>query len=274
MLFRKHIPASPLCNYVDCILYVEGNNKGIGFPKSAMSLVFNLNDSFKLFTNNHFTEFTDYKKYWVAGLQTQPSYVESYGESKMVVIQFKILGAYIFLNQPLRHFINSYVDLSYIYKNDADETWEQLKETSTIEEKFLVAENFLCRKLFTNTIPHEKLLSSSIDSLLKNKENVSIATICRQHNVSRKHLNFLFREYLGVSPKTFSSLNRFQLILGAIGKSRPDKLTDVAYELDFFDQAHFNNNFKKFTGLKPNDYIRNVEIKPTLRFMPHFLPVG
>jgi AraC-like DNA-binding protein len=272
MIFHKHIPRPPLDNYVDCMVYVEGNNKGVGFPKTAMSLVFNLNDSFKLFADKQFTRFTDYKKYWVAGLQTQPTYVESYGESKMVVIQFKTLGAYVFLNQPLRDFTNNYVNLDCIFKNEADETWEQLQEAETINEKFLLAENFLYRKLLTNKIPNHKLIAS-IDLLFKNAAHISIEEICRQHHISRKHLNFLFLEYLGVSPKMLSSLNRFQSILHTINRSRPDKLTTIAYELDFFDQAHFNNNFKRFTGLKPNDYIKNVETIPALKIVPHFLPV-
>jgi AraC-like DNA-binding protein len=272
MIFHKHIPKAPLDNYVDCIVYIEGNNKGAGFPKTAMSLVFNLNDSFKLFTDRQFAHFTDYKKYWVAGLQTQPTYVESYGESKMIVIQFRTLGAYVFLNQPLRHFTNHYINLDCIFANEAEETWEQLNEAKTINEKFLIAENFLYRKLLTNKVPNVKLIAS-IDLLFKSNSPVSIAAICQQHNISRKHLNFLFREYLGISPKMLSSLNRFQLILQTISKSRPDKLTDIAYELDFFDQAHFSNNFKRFTGLKPNDYIKYVEIKPTLKIIPHFLPV-
>jgi AraC-like DNA-binding protein len=271
MIFVKHIPGYPLSNYVDCIIYLEGNNKGVGFPKTAMSLVFNLNDSFKLFTDRLFTHFTDYKKYWVAGLQTQPTYVESYGESKMIVIQFRTLGAYIVLNQPLRHFTNHYIDLDCLFKNEAEETWEKLKEAKTTGEKFLITENFLYRKFLKNKIPGKKLISS-IELLFQNKENISIGEICRQHNISRKHLNFLFQEYLGVSPKMLSSLNRFQQILQTISRSRPDRLTNVAYELDFFDQAHFNNNFKRFTGIKPNDYIRNIEIKPTLKIVPHFLP--
>src|ERR1043166_2831987 len=123
MIFQKHIPRPPLSNYVDCIIYIEGNNKGVGFPKTAMSLAFNLNDSFKLFTDKQFTRFIDYKKYWVAGLQTQPTYVESYGESKMVVIQFRTLGAYVFLNQPLKSFTNNYIDLDSIFQHEADEVW-------------------------------------------------------------------------------------------------------------------------------------------------------
>lgn len=46
MVFRKYIPGAPLDQYVDCMVYVEGNNKGVGFPKIAMSLVFNLHDHF------------------------------------------------------------------------------------------------------------------------------------------------------------------------------------------------------------------------------------
>lgn len=273
MIFHKHIPKYPLDSYVDCIVYVEGNNKGVGFPKTAMSLVFNLNDSFKLFTDCKFTNFTDFKKYWVAGVQTQPTYVESYGVSKMVVIQFKTLGAYAFLNQPLRYFTNNYTHLDCVFKKEADEIWEQLQETKTVNEKILLTENFLFRKLLTTKNPNEKLISS-IDFLLKNRENNSIHEICQRHNISRKHLNFLFQEYLGISPKMLSSLNRFQSILQTISNTKPDKLTDIAYELNFFDQAHFNNNFKRFTGIKPNEYVKNVELMPTLKLIPHFLPVA
>lgn len=273
MIVHRHIPKFPLDSYVDCIVYVEGNNKGVGFPKTAMSLVFNLNHSFKLFTDHRFTNYTDYKKYWVAGLQTQPTYVESYGQSKMIVIQFKTLGTYAFLNQPLHYFTNNYTYLDCIIKKEADETWEQLQEAKTINEKLLLTEKFLHRRLLTNKIPNDTLISS-IDRLLQKSDNMPIGEICRQHNISRKHLNFLFQEYLGISPKMLSSLYRFQSILHKIGKTRPDKLTSIAYELNFFDQAHFNNNFRRFTGIRPNEYIKNIELMPSLKLMPHFLPVA
>jgi AraC-like DNA-binding protein len=272
MIFHKHIPTLPLSEYVDCIVYIEGNNKGIGFPKTAMSLVFNLDDSFKLFADNRFLQFTDYKKYWVAGLQTEPTYVESYGKSKMVVIQFKTAGAWFFLKQPLKYFTGNYIDLDCIFKTDAAETWERLSETVSVPEKILLVENFLRKKLITGETPRWKLLPA-VEMLFKNQSPVSIEAVCREYNVSRKHLNYLFKEYLGISPKMLSSLNRFQKMLQAIGRSGRDKLTNIAYELDFFDQAHFNNNFKKFTGLKPNEYARNLELTPSLKIVPHFLPV-
>ena len=62
MIFQKHIPKFPLDHYVDSIIYIEGNNKGTGLPKTAMSLVFNLEDNFKLFVDKSFTNSIDYKK--------------------------------------------------------------------------------------------------------------------------------------------------------------------------------------------------------------------
>jgi AraC-like DNA-binding protein len=271
MIYQKHIPKFPLDNYIDSIIYLEGNNKGTGLPKTAMSLVFNLEDSFKLFTDNQFNKFIDYKKHWVAGLQTKPTNVESYGMSKMLVVQFKTLGAFVFLNDPLHYYTDDYIPLDSIFNKQADETWEQLKEAQTLNEKFLIIENFLYRKLLTNKLPNEKLIST-IEILLTNKANLSITEICKQLNISRKHLNHLSKEFIGVSPKTLSSLNRLQATLKNISSSKKGKLTTLAYEQDYFDQAHFINDFKRFTDLKPNEYAKLVEANQSLRIVPHFIP--
>jgi len=108
--------------------------------------------------------------------------------------------------------------------------------------------------------------------LLDNKVNLSINEICKQLNISRKHLNDLSKEYVGVSPKMLSSLNRLQTTLKTISSSRTEKLTDVAYKLEYFDQAHFINDFKRFTYLKPTEYARLVEAKQSLKIVPHFIP--
>ena len=272
MIYQKHIPKSPLDNYIDGIIYIEGNNKGTGLPKTAMSLVFNLADNFKLFTDKEFTHYIDYKKHWVAGLQTKPTNVESYGISKMLVVQFKTLGAFVFLKEPLHYYTDNYITLDSIFSQDADETWEQLQEAKTLNEKFLITENFLYRKLLTNKLPNKKLIST-IEILFDKKPNVSINDICKQFNISRKHLNNLSKEYAGVSPKMLSSLNRLQTTLKTISTSKTEKLTDVAYELEYFDQAHFNNDFKRFTNLKPTEYVKLVEQNPTLKIVPHFIPI-
>ena len=102
--------------------------------------------------------------------------------------------------------------------------------------------------------------------------NLPISEICRQLNISRKHLNNLSKEYAGVSPKTLSSLKRLQNTLKMISSSSSKKLTNVAYQSEYFDQAHFINDFKKFTDLKPTEYPKLVDTKQSLKIVPHFIP--
>lgn len=271
MIYQKHLPAFPLADYVDSIIYLEGNNKGTGLPKTAMSLVFNLEDSFKLYASDDFNQYTDYKKHWVAGLQTTPRHVASYGVSKMIVVQFKYLGAFVFLNDPLHYYTDEYISLDHIFKHEADETWEQLKAAPSLEEKFVVTEKFLYRKLLLSRLPNSKFIAM-MGSLFDPGSSLPITAVCKKFGISRKHLNYLAKTYTGVSPKMLSSLHRLQTTLKTISAAATNKLTDVAYELDYFDQAHFNNDFKRFTHLKPTEYLKLVAQYPSLKIVPHFLP--
>lgn len=271
MVYHRHIPSTPLDQYVDFILYVEGNNKGAGLPKTAMSLVFNLNDNFKLFTDNSFTSFTDYKRYWIAGLQLKPTYVESYGISKMIVIQFKTIGAFLFLQKPLHEFTGNYVKLDNVFSQEAEYTWEQLQEAETIKEKILMTENFLYRKLLSKKFPNEKLLIAA-NYLLNHSENISVEAVCKKVGVSRKHLNNMFKEYTGISTKTMQSLHRFQNLLVKVSKNPNINLTSLAYEMDYSDISHFSNDFKNLTGIHPKAYLKLVKQTPSLQMVPHFIP--
>jgi AraC-like DNA-binding protein len=271
MIYQRQIPKSPLDNYVDSIIYLEGNNKGSGLPKRAMSLVFNLEDNFKLFLDQNFKQYVDYKKHWIAGLQTQPTNVESYGISKMLVVQFKAVGAFAFFKEPLHYFTNKYVPLDHVFDKEADETWEQLHEAKTLSEKFLLIENFLYRKLLTNKSLNQKFIST-VEIVCNGKGNLSINGICSQLNISRKHLNNLSKEYVGVSPKTLSALTRLQNTLKTLSTVPTEKLTHVAYEFEYFDQSHFIYDFKRFTGLTPNEYANLVRKTQSIKLTPHFIP--
>lgn len=271
MIFQKHYPKYPLDKYVESIIYLEGNNKGIGLPKTAMSMVFNLGDHFKLFTDNNFIHFKEYKKYWIAGLQSKPTQVESFGNSKMILVQFKTFGAFVFLPEPLYHYTDTYVTLDHLYQKEADETWERLQEASNIHEKFLLIENFLYRKLLTNRFINQKMVDCA-ELLLNGTSQMTIHQISKQMHISRKHLNHVVKDWTGVSPKMLTSLYRFQSTLKKICASKPETLTELAYQMDYFDQAHFNKDFKRFTNLKPSEYIYLSEHTPSLKIVPHFIP--
>jgi len=78
--------------------------------------------------------------------------------------------------------------------------------------------------------------------------------------------------HAGASPKLLSSLFRLKRTLYTLACFTPEKLTHLAYQEEYFDQAHFINDFKSFTGLKPTAYLALLKDIPSMKIVPHFLP--
>lgn len=92
-----------------------------------------------------------------------------------------------------------------------------------------------------------------------NNYNLKISTVAKEVGISRRHLNRLYNQNFGISTKTYMSILRFitvkeKLIL--FDKSK-DKLLDLALECGYYDQAHFNKEFKKFSGKTPLEFIND-----------------
>lgn len=84
--------------------------------------------------------------------------------------------------------------------------------------------------------------------------DVAIAALAEEMGCSRKHLATLFREHVGLSPATVAGLLRFRHALDLIDAA-PAKWTDIALAAGYYDQAHFNRDFRRLTGHTPGDYL-------------------
>ena len=76
-------------------------------------------------------------------------------------------------------------------------------------------------------------------------------------SVSRKTLFRLFKKHTGISPTSFRRIARFRKAL-ALQKKKDEKLTQLAYEAHFSDQAHFTNDIKKITGGAPKKLFKET----------------
>ena len=72
--------------------------------------------------------------------------------------------------------------------------------------------------------------------------------------MSERNFERKFREYVGISPKLFSRICRFQSSLKQLQESNYEKLSDIAFENNFSDQSHFIRTFKEFAGFSPNQF--------------------
>lgn len=110
-----------------------------------------------------------------------------------------------------------------------------------------------------------KLFRPQNDRLTENilydfEKGFTVGEIAFRHGISRQYLNQYFKLKTGKSPSEFRKILRFRKSL-TLMKEKNASLTDISYESLFYDQAHFNRDFKNITRFSPNEFYRKTDLQ-------------
>ena len=72
--------------------------------------------------------------------------------------------------------------------------------------------------------------------------------------MSRKHLGKLFRAHVGLTPKVYARMFRFRRAIELVQQGQRLDWTRVAMACGYYDQAHFNREFREFAGMSPGEF--------------------
>jgi AraC-like DNA-binding protein len=75
--------------------------------------------------------------------------------------------------------------------------------------------------------------------------------------LSERRFIQVFADQVGLTPKVYCRLQRFQGVLRRISSCQEIDWTHVALSCGYFDQAHFNHDFRGFSGINPSTYVAN-----------------
>ena len=129
-------------------------------------------------------------------------------------------------------------------------------EATNTSERIEIIENFFLDKLNEKTTINN-IVKTTIDALLATNGSASISKILKEDLSKRRQLERNFKKQIGVSPKQLGKVIRLQNALKMLLNKKSENLTDIAYESEYFDQAHFIKDFKEFTGINPKEFLGN-----------------
>lgn len=127
---------------------------------------------------------------------------------------------------------------------------EKITEVSTFQKRIKYFEKFYIDVIKNTTSVPENFIQI-LYTTLKGKGNIKIEDLSRKVGYSERYIQKKFKEFVGISPKLFNRIIRFQNSLYQINSDKESKLIDIALDNGYYDQAHFNREFKEFSSIQP-----------------------
>ncbi|HEX5809249.1 MAG TPA: AraC family transcriptional regulator, partial [Anaerolineales bacterium] len=194
---------------------------------------------------------------WVSGVRTQPITIPSGKDSHMLIVAFKKGKGFPFYRLPMRELTDVVLEANLVFGRSFDDLREQLLTAKSVDRMFQLVEVFLLRQ--SGDAIEDSISARCVDYALLGIVHCSTSQYLHQLSdrigYSQKHFIQLFKDQVGVSPKQYLRIMRFQKAIAAIENHAFIPWSSLALECGFYDQAHFINDFRYFSGFTPNAYV-------------------
>ena len=125
----------------------------------------------------------------------------------------------------------------------------------SLAQRALVLESFF--RAFSGIERQRNLVVQQVLNTLETTPVVRIAKIAENNGVSHRQLVRLFAKHVGLSPKTMGRLYRLRNLKFQMLESPHLDLGELCYHWGYYDQAHFNHEFREYFGASPTMYLKN-----------------
>lgn len=163
------------------------------------------------------------------------------------------------LSIPALKFTNESADIVSLLGREGVELAEKVFSADSFQEKISVVSVFFAQKIRQQQ--KYPCIEDAMMQVRQAKGQVYIPELIRKSSLSERQFERKFKEMAGFSLQSYARIVRFEAIVRSFSGNRV-RLTELALDYGYFDQSHFNRDFKKFTGFTPLQYQRSLEVHP------------
>lgn len=255
------LPPPPLAASIEAFWlsdgYVSQPTRERCLPDGSMAVIINLGHDLLQATNQPRVDtLQSFYGGVLSGASSCSSIVDMSTMGTTVSIQFKPGGARPFLSLPAIEMANQTVELSTFWGSEVADLREQLQAVMEPERRVRVLERFLLERADWEWIPHPSV-TFALAQFQSGRRRQAVSEVTEQLGMSPKRFIHLFREAVGLTPKVYCRVLRFQEVLRAIEEGQPISWATLALDCGYFDQAHFIHDFQNFSGLTPSTYLEH-----------------
>jgi AraC-like DNA-binding protein len=262
-IFNFYKPKPPLSKYIDNFWLYEGDEAEHAteriLPTGTLELAINLRQNELRFYDAERPEnCSRFSGAVVSGAHGRNFAPHTPKEICIIGVHFKPGGAFPFLGLPAGDLADTHVDLKTIWGRSAGELRERLCEASTSAERFHLLQEALLSRLCQGVEQHYAV-SAALEMFWKNQAGRTVRETAKYLGLSQRRFIQCFKAEVGMTPKLFSRIQRFQQTRTFIQHNPSPNWAALALDLGYFDQSHLIREFLEFSGLSPTDYLNRYK---------------
>lgn len=145
-------------------------------------------------------------------------------------------------------------DLNVLSEKQGFFLLERLLNAPSTTQQIELVSAYLWTQIRKNNVRQDGITQYALSQLLESNGTILLKDLHEKLTISERNLERKFKQSVGISPKLFSRICRFQASLNQLRINSYDKLSDIAFENGYADQSHFIRAFKEFAGVSPDKY--------------------
>ena len=254
MKFDKHFPTDKLKDYIKYYVVSENDVESEYkiFPSTGLVIGFQYKGQLSSIKDDAFDKLTSAG---ITGISDSYKIFRNSADIGTVLVYFTEIGFTHFASHPANELFDLSLSLDDIFdKNIISEVEEKLIIATTDKQRIKIVEQFLLSQL--KDIRADKLIVEAVKLIYQSKGTMRVKELNEKLFISQSPFEKRFRKVVGTTPKKFTSIVRFNAVLDNLNETKT--LTEICYENNFFDQAHFIRAFKHFTGQTPEHFKRSL----------------
>jgi AraC-like DNA-binding protein len=189
----------------------------------------------------------------LAGPHSEHWVLDTAEETAVVGVHFRAGGAFPFFGVPAGELHNLRISLDALWGSRAESLVDQVLAASSPDAKFDVLERALLAA--ASTLARHRAVAFALQALSSAPHAPSVGEVTDAIGMSQRRFLERFRNEVGMAPKLFARVQRFQSVVQSVHDRAEVDWADVAASCGYFDQAHFIHDFRAFSGFTPTAYL-------------------
>jgi AraC-like DNA-binding protein len=261
VIYLEHTPALPLNRYIRMLWYARApqpaHRRERVLPTGCTQVILNLARDFLLDCPEGQPN-RQSAPMLIVGARTIYEIVDTSDMADLIGVVFAPGGFPLFAGDAADLFSNRSVSLEDVWGTRTRALRDRLRELETPRERLQCLEAFLATFCAAGQSSHAQMpaIEFALRCFGQAPCMTSVREVSRSIGWSERRFSQVFREQVGLSPKVWCRVQRFQRVVRQLHADAEIPWPELALECGYYDQSHFANEFRAFSGIDATTYTR------------------